>query len=153
MQSMNRRTFLKLAGVGSAAAAAGAAPVAALVAKNRGAMQFQAAAGLPGSPWPAYATQIVEGTVDLAKGTGLVTTRVLAGHPGGLSDVALPGLTRLIRITAVSEQDAELRLQGVVEDRSQLQPGESSEVNLVLDRDRREVRTTLAGREVVLNLA
>ena len=154
MQGMNRRTFLKLAGAGSVATAAIGAPVAALVTRNDGnTLHFEAAAGLPAAPWPAYATRMMEGVIDLTAGTGFVTSRVLAGHPGDPSDVALPGTTRLIRITKVVEHDAELRLQGVVEDRTQLQEGESSQVNLVLDRDRREVRTMFAGQDVILTLA
>jgi len=77
---------------------------------------------------------------------------VLAGHPEDPSDIALPGMTRLIRITAVAEERAVLHLQGVVEDRSQLLPGESARVRLIVDRDRGEVRTTLAGREAMLQL-
>jgi len=154
MQGMNRRTFLKLAGAGSVATAAVGAPAAALVTRSGGdTLHFEAAAGLPARPWPAYATRVMEGVINLAAGTGFVTSRVLAGHPGDPSDVALPGTTRLIRITKVAEHNAELRLQGVVEDRTQLREGESSQVNLVLDRDRREVRTMFAGQDVILTLA
>ena len=66
MQGMNRRTFLKLAGAGSVATAAVGAPVAALVARNGGnTLHFEATAGLPTAPWPAYATRVMEGVIDL----------------------------------------------------------------------------------------
>src|SRR5205823_13660739 len=57
-----------------------------------GGFSFRAAGGLPEAPLPSYATQVVEGQVDVARGTGLVTSRVLAGHPGETSLVGLPGL-------------------------------------------------------------
>src|SRR5712691_9649854 len=135
MQTVKRRRILKLAAVGSVSAAAVMVPATSPAGRHSdGAMHFQATAGLPPSPWPAYATQIIEGRVDLKRGTGLVTSRVLAGHPGDLSNIGLPGMTRLIRITSVSEDGSTLHLRGVVEDRSQLSSGESAQVDLVVDR-------------------
>src|SRR5712691_4302564 len=100
MQTVNRRRFLALATVGSVSAAAVVVPASSPAGgQSDGAMHFQATVGLPPHPWPAYATQIIEGRVDLKRGTGLVTSRVLAGHPGDPSNVGLPGMTRLIRIT------------------------------------------------------
>lgn len=159
MQSVNRRRFLALTAVGSVGAAvAGAVPAAAAGRANRvdrpgeTSLQVHAAVGLPPGPWPAYATQIVEGRVDLKHGTGLVTSRVLAGHPGNPSAIGLPGTTRLVRITAVSRRGAEYRLQGLVEDRSQLAPGESAQVEFVVDTARNELRTMRDGHETVLRL-
>ena len=82
----------------------------------------------------------------------MVTSRVLAGHPGDSSNIALPGMTRLVRVTSVTERGAELRLRGIVEDRSQLQPGESAEVEFVADRSKGELRTTLARGNASLKL-
>lgn len=155
MRSIDRRTFLKMAGAGSAVAAASAVPaVGALGAKGRGeTLAFRAVAGLPVRPLPTMGTHVVEGSVDVGRGTGMVTSRVLAGHPDHLSDIALPGLSRLIRITDASRQGSRLLLQGMVEDRSQLRPGESSVVRMVVDLAARTVRAPLAGREVLLTLA
>jgi hypothetical protein len=57
-------------------------PLAAhLVHKESGLLRFRASAGLPRKRLPSYATHLVEGTIDLTAGSGLVTSRVLAGHP------------------------------------------------------------------------
>ncbi len=89
----------------------------------------------------------------IAPGTGLVTSRVLAGHPGAPSEIGLPGLTRIIRVVAVEKQGSILNLSGVVEDRSQLQPGESPQIELVVDRERGVVQAPFVGRPVALTLA
>jgi hypothetical protein len=154
MQSIDRRRFLKLAGAGSALAATAGLPVVALRALDSGkTVSFRAEAGLPAKPLPAYATKVVEGTVDLSRGTGTVTSRMLAGHPGDLSDIALPGMTQVISITSVSDLGTELQMEGVIQDRSQLLPGESAQVRLVLDRIAHVMRTTFAGQDVELALA
>ena len=61
MEQMNRRSFVKLAGAGSAAAAAAAGvPLAAhLVSKQSGVLRFRASGGLPKERLPSYATHIV----------------------------------------------------------------------------------------------
>jgi hypothetical protein len=153
MQSIDRRRFLQLAGAGSALAATAGLPVVALRRLDGTTVSFRAEAGLPAKPLPAYATKVVEGTVDLTRGTGTVTSRMLAGHPGDLSDIALPGMTKVISITSVSDHGTELQMEGVVQDRSQLLPGESAQVRLVLDRAARVMRTTFAGKDVELALA
>ena len=90
MSSMDRRKFLGVVGAGSAAVTAAAASTAALSAaasptvaphpaRGPGMLSFRAETGLPGHPWPAYATAVAEGSVDLRTGTGFVATRVLAG--------------------------------------------------------------------------
>jgi hypothetical protein len=82
-----------------------------------------ASGGLPTSPLPSYATHVVEGTVDLKTQSGTVTSRVLAGHPGGTSGIGLPGLSRIIRVTEVKGTETPIRLRGEIEDRSQLRRG------------------------------
>jgi hypothetical protein len=148
MTRMERRGFLKLTGAGSAAAAAAVLPGSGLRAPaDERVLRFSAAVSLPRPPLHSHATQVVEGTVDLAKGSGLVTSRVLAGHPKALG-MALPDLTRVIRINGTSREGRRLRLQGVIEDRSHLQHGESPQVEIVIDRARGVVQAPFAGRLV-----
>jgi len=150
MAQMDRRTFMKLAGAGSVAAAV---PIAGRLASlDQDRLQFRAVAGMPKAPLPSYATHLVEGTIDLSSGTGIVTTRVLAGHPGGTSGVGLPGLARIIRIDRVLAEPAGYRLSGVVEDRSQLQRGETAQVDIVVDRKNGVVHAPFSGRRVTLPL-
>ena len=159
MNRVDRRGFLKLAGTGSAAVAAASLPgstllPAAAVAVTGAAaattFSFRAIAGLPASP-ASMATRIVEGHVDPVTGTGMVTSRVLAGHPSP-SQIALPGLTRLIRINAVAQEGSVLRLQGVVDDRSQLLAGESPHVELVIDSGAGTLIAPVAGHRGTLTL-
>jgi hypothetical protein len=103
---------------------------------------------LPEAPLPSYATYLIEGTVDLAAGTGLLVSRVLAGHPDAQSNIGLPGLGRTIAVTQVQEQGSRLMLHGLVQDRSQLQPGESPEVTILVDRARGVLQAPF-GRETV----
>jgi hypothetical protein len=154
MKELDRKDFLKMAGAGSAAVAAGAGlPLTNYFSNRSGQLTFSAAAGLPRAPLPSYATQIVEGQIDLARGTGLVTSRVLAGHPGDTSLVGLPGLTRTIRVTDVDTQGQQVRLRGVIEDRSQLRRGESHRVEIALDRKRGLVKAPFLGRQLEHALA
>jgi hypothetical protein len=149
MNELNRTDFLKVAGSGSAALLAGAGLHLSKYAVDRsGQLTFQAAAGLPDKPLPSYATQLLDGRVDLSAGTGLVTARVLAGHPGDTGSVGLPGLARVIRITSVDVGQHLLRLTGRVEDRSQLRRGESPNVEIVIDEKNGLVQAPFLGRHV-----
>ena len=149
MKELDRKDFLKAAGAGSAAVAATTGlPLAKYFANASGQLTFRAAAGVPRAPLPSYATQILEGQVDLARGTGLVTSRVLAGHPDDTSLVGLPGLTRTIRITDVDTEGRQVRLRGLVEDRSQLRRGESHRVELIVDRKRGLVTAPFLGQQL-----
>jgi hypothetical protein len=152
MKEMDRGAFMKLAGASSVAAAV---PMAGKLAApdSRRHLQFKAVGGLPEAPLPSYATHLIEGTVDLSSGTGVVTARVLAGHPGGTSGVGLPGLARIIRIEKVEAEGDNYRLVGIIEDRSQLRRGERADVELVVDRKRGVVRAPFLGREATLPLA
>jgi len=153
MQNMDRRRMFILAGAGSVVAAGVALPVVGRIASQESTVfGFRGTLGLPESPLPSYATFVIEGTVNLATGTGLATSRVLAGHPGAPSEIGLPGLTRIIRVTGVDKEGSQLSMRGVVEDRSQLQAGESAQVELVVDRDRRVVQAPFVGRPVSLTL-
>ncbi len=152
MKRVDRRTFLKLAGSGSVAVAAAAVSGSAMLLPGTGRyLTFRATAGLPAKPLPSMVTKIVEGHIDLGSGTGIVNSRVLAGYPVP-SQVALPGLSRLIRITAASQDGGLVHLTGVVDDRSQLQPGELPTFQITIDRERGIVTTPLAGHNVTLQL-
>jgi hypothetical protein len=153
MKHMDRRSLFKLAGVGSLLAAGAALPVVGRIASQPANLfGFRATLGLPEAPLPSYATYIVEGTLNLATGTGLVTSRVLAGHPGAPSEIGLPGLGRIVRVAGVETRGAQLRVQGVIEDRSGLQPGESPQVELLIDRERGVVQAPFVGRPVQLTI-
>jgi len=155
MEKMDRKNFVKVAGAGSAAAAAAAGvPFAAqLVRKEGDTLTFSAKGGLPQEKLPSYATQLVEGTVNLASGTGTVTSRIVAGHPGEGSLIGLPGLSRVFRITKVEARGERYRLGGVVEDRSTLSRGESANVEIVVDRKKGIVEAPLAGHKVSLPIS
>jgi hypothetical protein len=155
MDNMNRRRLFKLAGAGSAVAVTAALPVVSNVARPSQPDQFgiHAALGLPQPPLPSYATYVLEGTLDVARGVGLLTSRVVAGHPGDPSEIGLPGLTRIIKVTRVDASGPLLTVQGVIEDRSQLMPGESPQVELSVDRARGTVLAPFGNRVVTLNLA
>jgi hypothetical protein len=154
MDHLDRRGFLKAVGLGSVAAAGVAGiPLAQRLGHTApGTVTFRAAGGLPEAPLPAYATHIVDGAVDVAKGTGMITSRVLAGGPETTSMIGLPGLARVIRVTAVDQQGDTLHLSGLIEDRSQLHKGESAKVGIVLDRKRGVVRAPFLGRNHTLKL-
>ena len=161
MPSMDRRKFLGAAAVSAAAVSAttvsavglaAAGPAAASAAQGSGVLHFRAESGLPGRPWPAYATAVAEGSVDLRSGTGFVATRVLAGQPGSQAGIGLPGTARLVRITKAATAGRTLRLQGVVEDRSTLAKGESARKDFVLDQANKQLRTVIAGTEMFLTL-
>jgi hypothetical protein len=77
---------------------------------------------------------------------------VLAGHPGATSAIGLPGLARVIRVTGLSEDGQRVRLNGVIEDRSQLVRGESPEVQVVVDRRRGVVEAPFLGQMTELQL-
>jgi len=151
----NRRSLLKLAGAGTVVAAGVAIPttLSRSAADQPDVFRFRAVLGLPELPLPSYATYIIEGTLDLAKGTGLVANRMVAGHSEASSSIGLPGFGRIITVTGVEQRGGQLNIRGVIEDRSQLQPGESHQVELMVDRDRGIVEAPLGSKRVVLTLA
>jgi len=160
MQHVNRRRLIKLAGVGTVVAAGVAIPGVGRLRnesqdqnQSQNQYQFRATLGLPERPLPSYATYLMEGMVDLVGGTGLVAARILAGHPDAQSNVGLPGLGRIIAVHQVEERGSQLTLRGVVQDRSQLQPGENPEVDIVIDRARGVVQAPFGRESVVLRLS
>jgi hypothetical protein len=155
MDNMNRRRLFKLAGVGSAVAVTAALPVVGNAVRTSEPDLFgvHATLGLPQAPLPSFATYVLEGTLDLARGAGLLTSRVVAGHPDDPSEIGLPGLTRIIKVTRVDVNGPLLTVNGVIEDRSRLMAGESPQVELSIDRARGTVLAPFGERVVTLNLA
>jgi hypothetical protein len=153
MTGMDRRTFLKVAGIGSVALPAAAAAGPRVSTPTKGSVvSFRASAGLPPKPLPAWATQVIEGNVDIATGTGLLTSRLVAGHPGDPSEIALPGLSRVLRVTAAHRAGDELQIDALVDDRSQLRPGEDPKVRIVIDELNKVVHAPFAGQPITLQL-
>jgi len=67
---INRRGFLKLAGVGTAVAAGATIPaVEMLFGGHPGTIALRAVGGLPSEPLPTYASYVLDGNVDLAQKT------------------------------------------------------------------------------------
>ena len=160
MKGMNRRRFLQIAGASSVVVAAGtAASVPALTSASRlsanskqGTYTFRAVAGLPSKDLPPYASYVIEGHVNLTTQTGAVTKTLLAGAPGGTSTIAFPGQSRIIRITGVQVMGGTFHLQGMIDDRSQIQRWESRSFTLMLDPTAKRAITTEAGAEIVMQL-
>jgi hypothetical protein len=154
MQQMKRRRLLELAGLSSAVLAVfGIGRVGRSLFYQPEAFRFRATLGLPEPPLPSYATYVIEGALDLGSQTGVVTSRVMAGHPGARSEIGLPGLARIVTVTGVEDRDTQLTIRGFVEDRSQLQPGENQNVELLIDRARGVVQAPFGNRSVTLSLA
>jgi hypothetical protein len=153
MKRIERRTFLKLVGLsGSLAAAATLPSASAILGGSRSSVAIRAEAGMPANPLPSMATHVLEGWVDTKAGTGKLTSSIFAGHPGATSDIALPGLTRLIQVTGVQVSGDQLRIAGMVSDRSQLVPTESPAVSIVVDRVAGTATARLRGNDVTLRL-
>ena len=155
MDKISRRDFLKIVGGGSVALAGGAMlaniGLPGQVAKD--ALTFRAVAGLPSMPLPSYASYVVEGGVNLATKTGVVTRTVFAGAPDATSNLALPGLTRNLRITDVSSLGGIVRITAEVADPSILLKGETSTTTITIDRSSGTARTDFLGRDIELQLA
>ena len=153
MEKLNRRKFLKVAGASSAVAAGAVLPSSGLLANSaaaNGTVTFRAVAGMPQKPLPNYASYVIEGHVNLDARTGVITKSVFAGAPETMSTVALPGMSRIARITDVVEEAGLLRITGVVDDRSQLRRGESPTFTVLMDRSLGTVKAEFFGNSVTL---
>lgn len=157
MKGINRRRFLQVAGTGSLVAAAVAVPTLATAPRltatsTQGTFTFRAVTGLPAKPLPSYASYVVEGHVDLSARSGVMTKTVFAGSPEAMSTVALPNLSRIMRITDVQDLGGRFRILGVVDDRSQLQKGEGTTFELFLDPTQRLAHTNYLNTPLLLRL-
>lgn len=152
MTAVDRRKFLQIAGTASAAAAVGLPIAGSMSWTGANALRFQAVTGLPKDPLPAYASYVITGGVDLAARTGSVTTALYAGAPDAMSAIQLPGLTRKIRISAVTTSGRVMRISGRVTGAPAMRPGESRIVEFLIDREAGTVRANFLGDEVMLQL-
>jgi len=153
MRTLNRRSLLKTAGVAGVAGAATALPFGARwIGGSKDVIAIHAVTGVPAAPLPAYASYVLEGHIDPAKKTGSLTRTVFAGAPAALSDVALPGLTRTMRVVDVREDPTAVYVKAVVADRSQLRAGESDKLDLEIDRASGTVRVLSGASAIKLAL-
>ena len=153
MSRTTRRKFLRLAGIGTAAAASAAIPAATTLAGARArTMSVRAIGAVPAAPLPAYASYVLDGYVDAARKTGVLTRTVFAGAPGAVSAIALPGLSRTVRVVDAREDVGGVMVRGVIDDRSQLLRGESDEMTIWIDRIANTVRARSGSSEVKLSL-
>ena len=153
MKKLNRRKFLALAGASSAAVTTGGAITLAELGQTKGkTLTFRAVTGMPSHSLPAYASYVIEGHVNLASRSGVVTQTLYAGGPEVMTKIAFPGQSRIIRVTDTQDLGGVFRITGVVHAPSQLRYGESSTFDMLIDPSQRIARTKLAGSELVMDL-
>ncbi len=157
MKTLARRDFLKMAGAGAATVIAGAAvPVSGYFAwidkKGKNAMRFRAVAGMPKAPWPAYASYVIEGKVDMNKRSGSLVKSIYAGAPDAMSGIAFPGTVRSVRITSVQESGSTMTIGGEIADTASLLKGESPLFTIAVDRAHGLAHADFLGHNVVMKL-
>lgn len=155
MNKLNRRKFIALAGAGSAVAATGGALTLAghsLGQTKSDTLAFRAVAGLPSRFMPAYASYVIEGHVNLSTRSGVVTKTLFAGDPEEMSRITFPGQSRIVRVTDVQDLGGTYRITGLIDDRSQLQRGESSDFALLLDPSQGIARISYYGSDLLMTL-
>ena len=154
MKKVSRRDFLKLVGGGSAVAVAGVVlPQIGIMGQgSKDAFTFRAVAGVPGGSLPSYDSYVVQGGVNLAAQTGVITKNLFAGPPEAVSTIALPGLARIIRVTSVRDLGATIEILGRVDDSAMLLKGENSTVQIQVDKASGTARTQFIDREIDLKL-
>jgi hypothetical protein len=112
MGKLSRRDFLKLAGTGSAAMAAGGILATGLLRQaDSSTYTFRAVSGVPKPPLPNYASYVLDGSIDLGSGTGVLRKTVFAGAPDAMSAIAFPGLSRTLRVTDVRRMSGVLLVE------------------------------------------
>ena len=160
MEDIDRRKFLKMVGVGSGAIAAGAMVAGSGLAGLGGGkglwgtdiFAFRAVGGLPGGNLPSYATYVLEGHLNPLALSGVVTRTVYAGPPEAMSQIVLPGFTRVVRVDGLRDLGALLHVRGAVEDGSLLRAGESPRMEFHIDRAAGVAQAPFFGTWVPLRL-
>jgi len=152
MNRIDRRKFLKMAGASSALAAAATLPAAGWLLWKKDVLEFRAVTGLPQPPLPGYASYVIRGKVDLNAGSGTITKALYAGPPDGMSSIAWPGLSREVRVTGVQRSGDVVQITGLLEDPSQLQKGESPNVDIIVNRVEGTARAQFFGMPVTMTL-
>ena len=151
MSTLSRRNFLALTGAGIVAVAVGGVALARQFTQGQGnKLNFQAVTGLPAKPMPSYASYVIAGQVDISNGTGTITKYVYAGPPEGITTIPL--WTRSVRVTSVSQQGNAWHITGVVNDQGQLQKGEDTSFDLLLNASHNLAQTTFFGSPIQLQL-
>ncbi len=69
-----------------------------------------------------------------------------------MSDIALPGLSRIMRVVDVQQVGDTLQVTSIVDDRSQLRPGEGPTMEISIDRQRGIVSAGFLGSPTQLVL-
>ena len=150
MSTLSRRRFLTIAGAGLVAVAAGGVALAVRQLTANGTLSFRAVTGLPAKPLLSYASYVIDGNVNVDKGTGTITKYVYAGPPENMTDISL--LTRLVRVTSLHQQGSTWHISGTVDNEAQLQKGEDASFCLLLDSSRGVAQSTFFGSPVQMNL-
>jgi hypothetical protein len=154
MNTIDRRDFLKMAGAGAAVVAAGAAmPVAGFFGwTGKDILRFRAVTGMPRSPWPAYASYVVEGQVNLRLRTGQLAKSIHAGAPDAMSGVVFPGTSRSIQVTDVRTSGSRTQIVGELASKTGLLDGESPTFSMQIDQSSGQAQADFLGSKVVLRL-
>jgi hypothetical protein len=152
MNTFSRRRFLTLVGAGVVAATGGAAlSIHQLIGNGQeNVLSFQAVTGLPAKPLPSYASYVINGQVNPSNGTGTITKYVYAGPPDKITSIPL--LTRVVRVTSVQQQGRAWHITGMVNDQAQLQPGEDTAFDILLDPPRKLAQSAFFGSSIQLKL-
>ena len=153
MNTLSRRRFLAFTGLGVVVVATGGVALAVrqLTGSGQGGtLSFQAVTGLPGKPLLSYASYVITGKVNVSNGTGSITKYVYAGPPESMTDISL--LTRTVRVHGVRQEGNSWHITGVVENQAQLQKGEETSFDLLLDGSSSVAHSTFFGSPIQLNV-
>src|SRR5262249_17032268 len=154
MKTMDRRDFLKMAGMSAAVVGAAVAiPAGGFFAwTKKDVLRFRAVTGMPKAPLPAYASYVIEGQVDLSSRTGQLAKSIHAGAPDAMSGVVFPGTARTLRVTDVRTSGGSVVIAAEIADRDGLLPGESPVLTIKVDRSRGVARADFMGTAVTMRL-
>jgi hypothetical protein len=157
VKQIDRRSFLTIAATGTAAAAAAAAatvtPLSGILTwLGDDTLKFRAVAGLPKQPLPMYASFVVDGSVNLARGTGTVVKSLYAGAPDAMSNILFPGTARTIRVTSAKRSGEVVSIAGVVDDSQKIGPRESRTISILIDQIRKVAKADFLGSAVTLQV-